>query len=76
MQTTVGRAVNSEGLRQEIWIRPDSGATNCRTLSHSNNDESTSKEDELKKLSLEQVCTFELGVLNNIKCSLAHSLVY
>lgn len=25
MQTAVGRAVNNEGLRQEIWIRPDSG---------------------------------------------------
>lgn len=50
-----GRALSGEGLRQEIWIRPDSGATNRRTLSQSNNDDNSGALDDLKKLPLEQV---------------------
>ncbi|XP_063610362.1 telomerase-binding protein EST1A-like [Penaeus indicus] len=50
-----GRALSGEGLRQEIWIRPDSGATNRRTLSQSNNDDNSGALDDLKKLPLEQL---------------------
>lgn len=49
---------NPEGLRQEIWIRPDSGATNCRTLSSSNNEDDDDRDEELKKMSTDQVCVF------------------
>ncbi|XP_047483558.1 telomerase-binding protein EST1A-like isoform X2 [Penaeus chinensis] len=50
-----GRALSGEGLRQEIWIRPDSGATNRRTLSQSNNDDNSGALEDLKKLTLEQL---------------------
>lgn len=46
---------NPEGLRQEIWIRPDSGATYCRTLSSSNNEDDDDKDTELKKMSMDQL---------------------
>lgn len=55
-RSTLGRSMSHEGLRQEIWIRPDSGATYCRTLSSSNNEDEDDKDDELKKMPVEQVC--------------------
>ncbi|KAK7086391.1 Smg-6, nonsense mediated mRNA decay factor, partial [Halocaridina rubra] len=50
-----GRASGGEGLRQEIWIRPDSGATHRRTLSQSNDEDEKDKLEDLKKLSLDQL---------------------
>lgn len=45
-----------EGLRQEIWIRPDSGATHRRTLSQSTDDEaSEDMHDELRKIPKDQL---------------------
>ena len=41
------RHSGSEGLRQEIWIRPDSGVTNKRTLSTSNDEPSHDPIDEI-----------------------------
>ncbi|XP_053643005.2 uncharacterized protein Smg6 [Cherax quadricarinatus] len=55
MRTHMGRAHSGEGLRQEIWIRPDSGATHRRTLSHSTDGDGNDEENELKKLPLEQL---------------------
>nr|XP_045604884.1 dentin sialophosphoprotein-like [Procambarus clarkii] len=55
MQTNMGRAHHCEGLRQEIWIRPDSGATHRRTLSQSTDGEGKDEENELKKIPLEQL---------------------
>ncbi|CAL4206502.1 unnamed protein product, partial [Meganyctiphanes norvegica] len=50
-----GHNSNNEGLRQEIWIRPDSGATHRRTLSQSTDDETADeKKDELKKMPKDQ----------------------
>ena len=56
IRSSLGRSLSHEGLRQELWIRPDSGVTNCRTLSHSNNDDNSDKDDDLEKIPVEQVC--------------------
>ncbi|MPC38084.1 Telomerase-binding protein EST1A [Portunus trituberculatus] len=54
-RSSLGRSLSHEGLRQELWIRPDSGVTNCRTLSSSNNEDTTDKDDDLKKIPVEQL---------------------
>ncbi|KAK3857321.1 hypothetical protein Pcinc_036439 [Petrolisthes cinctipes] len=52
-----GRGGGGEGLRQELWIRPDSGATNKRTLAQPTQpeEEDQAEDEQLRKIPTDQL---------------------
>lgn len=54
----IGRGGGGEGLRQELWIRPDSGVTNKRTLAQPTQpeeEEDREEDEQLRKMPTDQV---------------------